>query len=129
LAQTRATLILFEAAPRLAATLRDCADILGPREAMVARELTKLYEEHRPGTLWELADHYREAGPPKGELVILIRAAGDEPGVGEDEVRSLLSQAMARVSVKDAVAEVAAATGVPRREVYALALEIRGETP
>ena len=126
LAAVQATLILFESAPRLAASLRDCADILGPREAMVARELTKLYEEFRPGNLVELAEHYRQAGKPKGELVILIRAAEGGPAADDDEIEALLVQAMARASVKDAVAEVAAATGAPRRQVYALALALRG---
>lgn len=127
LSAVQATLILFESAPRLSATLRDCADILGPREAVVARELTKFFEEIRRGDLLALAGHYQAAGPPKGELVILIRAAEVRPAVGEDEVNALLDKAMARVSVKDAVAEVAAATGMSRRRVYALALELRGQ--
>ncbi|HMI96962.1 MAG TPA: 16S rRNA (cytidine(1402)-2'-O)-methyltransferase [Micropepsaceae bacterium] len=65
------TLIFFESAPRLAASLKDMADILGPREGTIARELTKLHEEFRRGTLDELAAHY--AGiPPKGEIVVLV---------------------------------------------------------
>jgi 16S rRNA (cytidine1402-2'-O)-methyltransferase len=123
----RATLILFETAPRLAATLRDCADILGPREAMVGRELTKLFEEFRHASLPELADHYQAAGRPRGELVILIRTAGEDvPGADPDEVKALLARAMSGGSLKDAVAEVAAATGMARREVYEMALALRG---
>ena len=67
-----ASLIFYEAPPRLAATLADMAEILGPREAAVARELTKLHEEVRRGRLAELADHYRQSGPPRGEAVIVV---------------------------------------------------------
>src|SRR4029077_1709003 len=65
LAAWRAPLVVYETAPRLAATLADMAALLGERPAAVARELTKLYEEVRRGTLGELAAHYAETGAPK----------------------------------------------------------------
>lgn len=122
LASLRATLLVFETAPRLASALGDMAEILGAREAALCRELTKLYEEVRRGTLAELATHYRQADRPKGEMVIVVgppAAAGppDEAALGR-----LLDEALARASLRDATAEVAAATGLPRREVYARAL-------
>jgi 16S rRNA (cytidine1402-2'-O)-methyltransferase len=69
---TRATLVFFETAPRLAAALADMAEILGDRQAAVARELTKLFEEVRRGSLGELTAQYRASGAPKGELVIVV---------------------------------------------------------
>src|SRR5690349_4151623 len=67
-----ATLLLFETGPRLAGSLAACREVLGNRQAAVARELTKLHEEVRRGALGELARHYQEAGPPKGEIVLVI---------------------------------------------------------
>ena len=59
-------------------SLADCAAVLGDRPAAVARELTKLYEEVRRGTLTELARHYAGAGPPRGEIVLVIGPPGAE---------------------------------------------------
>lgn len=125
----RATLLFFESAQRLPAMLADAAEVLGGREAAVARELTKLFEEVRRGPLERLAAHYAEAGPPRGEVVVVIAPPGeDEAASGEEEVDRALRDALARSSVKDAAAEVAGRTGRPRREVYARALELaRGE--
>ena len=72
-----ATLIFFEGPSRLAASLADMTEILGARDAAIARELTKRHEEIRRFPLDALARHYREAGPPRGEAVIVVgRAAG-----------------------------------------------------
>jgi 16S rRNA (cytidine1402-2'-O)-methyltransferase len=122
-----ATLILFEAANRLAATLHDLAELLGPRPAAVARELTKKFEEVRRGALAELAAHYGEAGGPKGEVVIVIgppEAGGAT--LTEEELDRALDQALDRLSPSAAAAELAAATGRPRRELYRRALTRRG---
>jgi 16S rRNA (cytidine1402-2'-O)-methyltransferase len=93
----------------------------------VARELTKLFEEVRRGSLTELAEHYARHPDIKGEIVIVIGAPGEEaapqPGVLDEALRS----ALAGASVKDAAAEVAARYGLKRREVYARALELRRE--
>ena len=72
LAPVPATLVILEAPHRLAESLADMATVLGPREAVVARELTKLFEETRRGTLESLAAHYADAGPPKGEVVVVV---------------------------------------------------------
>ncbi len=127
-ADVEATLILYESPQRLTGALNDLADALGPdRTAAIARELTKRYEEVRRGTLGELAAAIAEAPPPKGEIVIVI--APPAPGEGlEFDLDALLTAALSRTSLKDAVAEIAAMTGLARKTVYARALELRGET-
>lgn len=120
-----ATLLFFDSAQRLPDSLADLAEVLGPREAAVARELTKLYEEVRRGTLPELAAHYAAAGPPKGEVVLVVGPPrAGEAEIGEAEVDGLLAGALDRLSVREAAVEVAARTGRPRRILYARALEL-----
>ncbi|MSO80634.1 MAG: 16S rRNA (cytidine(1402)-2'-O)-methyltransferase [Alphaproteobacteria bacterium] len=122
LAGVPATLVLLEAPHRLPESLADMAAMLGPREAAVARELTKLFEEVRRGTLETLAAHYANTGPPKGEIVVVIAPPAATAVTGDDEIDALLAAALRHASRRDAVAEVAAATGRPKREVYARAL-------
>ena len=123
--EVRATLLFFESAQRLPGMLEDAAGVLGAREAAVARELTKLFEEVRRGPLDRLAAHYAEAGPPKGEVVVVVAPPGEaEETAGDEEVDRALRAALARSSVKDAASEVAGRTGRPRREVYARALDL-----
>ena len=123
LAGIPATLVLFESGPRIAAALADLAAGLGIRAAAICRELTKLHEEIRRGDLATLAHDYAAGAETRGEFVIVVAPpADDETHAGD--VDKLLRRALARVSVKDAVGEVALATGRPRREVYQRALEI-----
>jgi 16S rRNA (cytidine1402-2'-O)-methyltransferase len=118
-----ATLVLFESGPRLATALADLAAGLGARQAAICRELTKLHEEIRRDDLDKLARHYQAGAETRGEIVIVVAPPGDESEKADD-VDDLLRRALARVSVKDAVGEVALATGRPRREVYQRALEL-----
>ena len=128
LARIPATLILFESGPRLGAALADLAAGLGGREAAVCRELTKLHEEVRRGELGELAQAYAQDAETRGEIVIVIAPpAGDTAAFDQGELDTLLRRALDRASVKDAVNEVASATGRPRREVYQRALALNGE--
>ena len=121
-----ATLVFFESARRLPACLADMADILGPREASVARELTKLHEEVRRGALDELARGY-EDGPPKGEVVIIVAPPGE---VAVDfDVDEWLRGALEDMSVRDAATAVAVEAGVSRRDAYRRALAIASEKP
>jgi 16S rRNA (cytidine1402-2'-O)-methyltransferase len=123
LARIPATLVLFESGPRLAATLSDLAEGLKSRETAVCRELTKLHEEVRRGDLAALAHHYATADEPRGEIVLVIAPPVAERPDAAD-VDALLRHALARLSVKEAVGEIAAVTGRPRREVYQRALAL-----
>jgi 16S rRNA (cytidine1402-2'-O)-methyltransferase len=120
-----ATLIFFEAPSRLAEALADLAALLGPRPAAVARELTKLHEEIRRGTLEELAAAYENA-EVKGEIAIVVGPPEASTTVATAEaLDAQLIEALKRHPVKDAAAIVAAALGLPRREVYARALDLK----
>ncbi len=127
LANVQATLVLFEGGSRIASTLADLAAALGPRAAAICRELTKLHEEVKCENLDVLARLYADGAETRGEFVILVAPPTETPDA--DEVDALLKHALSRVSVKDAVGEVAVATGRPRREIYqrALALTKDGE--
>jgi len=126
------TLVLFEAGPRLAAALADLADGLGHRNAAVCRELTKLHEEVRRGDLAALAGIYAAAdAETRGEIAIVIAPSSKQETDAAD-LDALLRDALDRLSVKEAVAEIAAVTGHPRRAVYQRALALahdRDEKP
>ena len=123
IANVRATIVIYEGGPRLSETLLALAAQLGPREAAVARELTKLHEECVSGTLPELASYYFET-VPKGEMVIVVGPAIEEETVSEADLDSLLEAAMADLSPSRAAAEVAERLGIPRKRAYARALEL-----
>ena len=118
-----ATIVLFETGPRLATTLADLAAGLGPREAAVCRELTKLHEEVRRGDLGRLAQG-AEAGETRGEIVLVIGPTPTSERPSAADAKALLREALTRSSLKDAVAEIAEATGLPRRQLYQQALEL-----
>jgi 16S rRNA (cytidine1402-2'-O)-methyltransferase len=123
-AALEATLIFYEAPSRLAASLADISEILGPRQAAVARELTKLHEEVRRGRLADLAGHYRQTGPPRGEIVVVVGSPEPIlPDAGEVDLR--LRAALAETGVRDAAAKLAAETGLPRSALYRRAQAIR----
>jgi 16S rRNA (cytidine1402-2'-O)-methyltransferase len=127
-------MVLFESPNRLAATLGDLAAALGDRPATVARELTKVHEEVRHGTLLALGAHYRES-PTRGEIVLVVggvsagdaagEPAGDEAGAAEDVERVLRSLLAGGLPVSRAAREAAALTGRPRSELYDLARRLR----
>lgn len=123
-AAVRATLLLYESGPRLAATLEILRHELGDREAAVVREISKKFEETVAGTLSELAARYSEAHP-KGEIVIVVGPPGEAEPAGEEQVEAALREALARLSPSRAAAEVAAILGLPRREVYERAQRLK----
>ena len=128
LATLTATTIWFETPSRLAKSLADIADILGPREVVVARELTKLHEEVIRGTGDELASRFAAGKPPKGEIVLLVAGAPRDAGeIDEATLEAMLRAEMDGQRLRDAVRAVVEATGLPRNRVYRTALRIDGE--
>jgi 16S rRNA (cytidine1402-2'-O)-methyltransferase len=123
-ASFKGTLTFYESGPRLAATLRALRDGLGEREAAVAREISKRFEQCVTGNLSALATTYADA-PPKGEIVIVVGPPAAAEAAGEDEIDAALRDAMARLSPSRAAAEVAERLGVPRRAVYERAQKLK----
>jgi 16S rRNA (cytidine1402-2'-O)-methyltransferase len=125
LAQVPGTLVFFESPRRLVETLADCAAVLGARNAAIARELTKMFESVRRGTLDDLAATLAKEEPPKGEIVLLVAPPGaDAAQASAADLDARIEEALTAHSVKDAASVVSAATGQPRRQVYARALEL-----
>jgi 16S rRNA (cytidine1402-2'-O)-methyltransferase len=122
LAGIRASLVLYETGPRLGGALADLAAGLGPRDAAVVREITKLHEECVFGSLAELADRYASA-PPKGEIVIVI-GPPPERQASEADLDAALIAALAELSPSRAAAQVADLLHVPKKRAYARALEL-----
>ena len=120
-----ATLILYESPKRLAASLADMAEVFGPREAAVARELTKMFEEVRRAPLDALAAQYAEEGAPKGEVVVCIAPPPPPEPAAEADIDAALAEALATMTVKDAAKAVSAELGVPRKTVYDRALALK----
>jgi 16S rRNA (cytidine1402-2'-O)-methyltransferase len=118
------TLVLFEGPHRLPEMLGDAAAVLGDRPAVVARELTKMFETVRRGPLGALAAQFAAEGPPKGEIVVMIGEATDAMNAVEADAAldERLAAALKAHSIKDAAALVAADLGLPKRDVYARAL-------
>ena len=123
-AAIRATLVLYESGPRLAATLEALERELGDREAAVAREITKKFEECVTGTLSQLAARYAEA-PPKGEIVLVVAPPGDAPPASEDDADAALAEALTRLPPAKAAGEVAKKLGLDRKALYARALAMK----
>ncbi len=125
IAKVPGTLVFFESPRRLAGMLEDLAAVLGDRQAAVARELTKFYENVRRGKLVELAAQYAAEDAPRGEIVVLVAPPGSEIATLDDAgLEARLREAMLKYSVKDAASLVAADTGMKRRDVYARAIAL-----
>lgn len=121
------TLVFYESPKRLQRSLADMSEILGPeRQAVVARELTKRFEEIRMAPLSEMAALF-DAAPPRGEIVVLV-GPGAPKTIDAETITAMLTAALVDKTPKDAVAEISAATGVARREVYQQALAILGKS-
>lgn len=123
LAGVRATLVFYETAPRLLDTLAAVDDILPEREVSVARELTKLFEECRSGSPAELTEHYA-ANPPRGEIVLVVAPPGERE-VSLNDADDLLRAALRDQKPSQAAAQVARATGLDRKALYARAMELK----
>lgn len=124
IATVRATLVLYESGPRLAATLAALAEGLGERDAAVTREITKKFEEAVTGTLGELAARYADS-PPRGEIVIVVAPPGEPEAASGEDADAALAEALTRLSTGQAASEVARRLGVDRKALYARALELK----
>ncbi|MDF0544525.1 16S rRNA (cytidine(1402)-2'-O)-methyltransferase [Sphingobium sp. H39-3-25] len=124
-ASLRATLVFYESGPRLSASLGAMAIALGDRDAAVAREISKTFEEVATGTLTLLAARYDDA-PPKGEIVVIVGPPGEAPVASADEADAALLEALERLPVSKAAGEVSKALGLDRRTLYARAMELKG---
>ncbi len=125
LSSVRATLIFYETGPRLTDSLSDMLMVWGDREAVVARELTKLYETVLRGRLSELIERLG-AQAPRGEIVVLVGPGSEAPATPADVDQALI-EALSLSSLSDAAATVAKALGLNRKTVYRRALELKSE--
>ncbi|WP_288936639.1 16S rRNA (cytidine(1402)-2'-O)-methyltransferase [uncultured Sphingomonas sp.] len=123
-AAVRATLVLYESGPRLAACLAALAEGLGDREAAVTREITKKFEEAVTGTLSTLAARYADA-PPKGEIVVVVAPPGEAAPSTMEDADAALVEAMTRLPLAKAAGEVAKRLGLDRKTLYARALALK----
>jgi 16S rRNA (cytidine1402-2'-O)-methyltransferase len=121
-----ATLMFFETAPRLAKSLADMADLLGPREAAIAKELTKLHENVTRGRLDEVAARFDAGDSLKGEFVVVVAPPAADIGEPSDEmIAEQLAKALKLESFRDAVRSVAEVLNVSRARVYELGLKLK----
>jgi len=123
IASVRASLIFYESGPRLGESLGAMAEVLGVRDAAVVREISKLHEECVTGSLPELAARYADA-PPKGEIVVVVGPPAASPEASDAELDEALGSALEQMSPSRAAAAVAEQLGMPRKRVYARALEL-----
>jgi 16S rRNA (cytidine1402-2'-O)-methyltransferase len=120
-----ATLVIFESAPRLANSLADMAEVLGPREAAIAKELTKLHESVTRGTLDWLAGELEGGETLKGEFVVVVAPpAENETEISDERILEQLNRALKVESFRDAVRSVAEVLRVKRARVYELGLSL-----
>lgn len=125
LASIPGTLVFFESPHRVAETLVDLHAVLGPREAALARELTKHFETVRRGLLGDLAATLAQEPTPKGEIVLLVAPPSQEIiAPSAEDLDQKIGKALETLSVKEAATVVSAETGQPRRKVYARAVEL-----
>ena len=122
----RGTLVFYESGPRLGATLAALAEGLGSRDAAVAREISKKFEETVTGPLDALAARYAEV-EPKGEIVVVVGPPGEPPPAAEEDVEAALHEALTRLPLGQAAGEVAKRFGADRKALYARALQLKDQ--
>lgn len=128
LSRIDATLVMFESGARVQGSLHDIAGLMGTREAAICREMTKLHEEVRRATVSELAAG-ADALETRGEFVLVIGPPAADAGMSDGALDDLLRSALARGSVKNAVAQAVDVCGRPRRDIYARALALSKDGP
>lgn len=125
-AKVQTTVIAFETAPRLLASIADIGEVLGDREIAVVREITKMFEEVRKGSAPELLEQYAQKGLPKGEIVLVIAPPQDEI-LSQDDLEDQIRNALKSMRTKEAAAFVAEKTGAHKKDLYAIALKVAGD--
>lgn len=125
LAVVPATLVFFESPRRLAVSLAAMVEMLGDRDAVVARELTKTFEEVRRGALTELAGHYGQAGAPRGEVVVCVAPPDETEEMSAEDADRLLLQLSSDMPAPKAAAEAARMTGGKRADLYQRLLQMK----
>ena len=121
-----ATTIFFESAQRLKYSLQALLEVFGDREAAVAREITKKFEEVKRGKISSLIELYEEYGTPKGEIIILVEPVANGQTTVED-LDELIQLVLEKKSVRDTVHLLTKATGLPHKEIYAQALALKNQ--
>ncbi len=124
LAHIPGSLVFLESARRLPVMLSNALEIFGARRAAVCRELTKKFEEVTRGELRDLATTYAKSGPPRGEVCVVIGPAINNEKISNTDLDILLTQELARNSVRDASVNIATITGLSKRRIYARALAL-----
>lgn len=119
------TLVLFESPRRLIDLLSDAKDIFHNRKCVVARELTKIYETYKRGTLSEVEAYYSETGPPKGEIVVLIEGQVGPGTVEQDELDAAIRRELITNSVKDTALKLSVSFNMPKKQIYNRALILK----
>lgn len=120
------TLIFYETGPRLTGSLKDMKEVLGDRSACIARELTKMFEEIRRGSLSGLIAESLKKEPPKGEIVVVV-GQGAAPETSSERLEDQITKALETMSVRDAAEAVSIASGKPKKAIYTLALKLSGK--
>lgn len=124
--QFKGTIVFYETARKLVSLLKDIRDVFEGRSVCVAREISKFYEDIRTEPVSALIKHYTDY-PPKGEVVVVVEGCQQVATVSEKEMDTLLHKALTQYSIKDAVDMVSNAYGLPKKKVYARALELKNE--
>jgi 16S rRNA (cytidine1402-2'-O)-methyltransferase len=121
------TIVCFEAGRRIVAALNDLVDVMGSRQIVVAREMTKMYEEFSRGSIEEVLSRI-EGQPVRGEVTVLIHGAEAAAAMSEEEIRTAIRELRDRgLRIKEVSRRLAAASGIPAREIYRIGLEIEKE--
>ncbi len=123
-----ATLIFYETPHRLQGALDDILRVLGNRQMAVVREITKKFEEAKRMPVSDFIDFYAQNGAPKGELVLVIdRPHAQDDKMNEDDIKRLIIQTLQNASLKDTAELVAGMTGIHKKQIYKMALDIQNE--
>lgn len=127
LSEINATIITFESVHRLSESLHDAAQIMADRQAVVAREITKLYEEFKCGTIAELAGYYEQNSNPKGEIVLIIEPPTEPNAPSNEKIEKLIKALMPTMPSKEITNILSDVLPIPRNSIYNMILKLKNE--